>query len=173
MKSNGWWHAAMKEHHHRRHHHRHHGRLPFSVWLGINRTLVFLPPNQETFILSQLHDDQVDNLSIQAVDAKGNIVSPVAFDSPPTWTNSDDTAATVAASADGTTAVVTPVKVGGTTTVSVSASIAGTVFTASTQITVVTGAVAGISIVETFGAPPAAAPAPTPAPAPAPAAPTS
>lgn len=105
--------------------------------------------------MSQLHIDQFDNLSLAAVDAKGNVVSPIPFDSAPVWTNSDDTAATLAAATDGLSASLTPVKAGGVTTVTVSASIAGTPFSATLDVSVVAGAVAGLSIVETFSPTPA------------------
>lgn len=78
---------------------------------------------------------QVDNLSIIALDASGNQVSPVTFDSAPTWSLPDSSIATIAASGDGTTATVTPVAVG-TTTVTLSCAVGGAVFTATLDVTV-------------------------------------
>lgn len=96
-----------------------------------------------------LHIDQIGNLSIVADDSKLNVVSPVTFDSPPVWTNSNPAAATLVASTDGTTAVLTPVAAGLVTTVGVSASVAGVSFSASDDVSIVSGAVASISIVLT------------------------
>ena len=121
-------------------------RRRIRVWFGIGPTNILLRPNEESFIMSNLRLDQTNALSIEAVDANGTAV-PSVFDSPPVWTNSNDTKATVAAAADGLTAVVTPVSLG-ETTVTVSASIGGASFSATLVITVVAGLVVGIRIVE-------------------------
>ena len=102
-----------------------------------------------------IHINQIDTQSIVAVDATGAIVTPVAFDSPPVWTNSNPAAATNVVSADGLTNVLTPVAAGQTTTVAVTAIIGGVTFTATTDYSVVSGSVASISIADTFSAKPA------------------
>lgn len=102
---------------------------------------------------TNIHIDQIDTISIQAVDASGNVV-PVTYDSPPVWTNSNPAAATNVVSADGTTNVVTPVAsaIGQTTTIGVTAIISGTTFTASNDYTIIAGTVASIRLVDTFSA---------------------
>jgi len=124
----------------------------------------------------QIHLSQVDNLSIVADDANLNVVpfTPDAAVPPatnPTWTNSNPAAATLVASADGLTAVLTPVAVG-VTTVGVSVLITDpatkvtTTFSASDDISVVTGPIASISIVATPAPKPVPTPVPTPTPTP-------
>ncbi len=54
----------------------------------------------------QLGDDQKFDLAVQGVDDAGNVV-PATFAAPPTWAVSDNTIATVAPSADGTSCTVT------------------------------------------------------------------
>lgn len=145
-----WWLWALEIHHRHHHHHRHQHR-GVHVWLRINNSAVLLKPNERTFIMSQIHVDQIAVLTIQAVDSKGNPVS-AAFDGPPVWTNSNEAAATSSVAADGSTDTLTPVgtAVGQSTTASVVATIGGTQFTASIDEAIVAGAVAGIKIVETF-----------------------
>ena len=132
--------------HHR--HHKHHHFHPH-VWLRVGQTAILLNSLERTYVMSQLHIDQIVTLSLVAVDAKGNPVT-LTPDSPPVWTNTDETAASSAVSADGLTDVLTPVTVGKTTTVNVSVAIGGVTFTATIDEAVVAGAVAGVKIVETF-----------------------
>ena len=94
-----------------------------------------------------LHITQLLNLSILAADAAGNPVTPVTWDSDPVWTNDTPATATLEASTDGTTAVLTPVLVGGTTNVGVTGIFNGASFSATFPVTVVAGALASISIV--------------------------
>lgn len=120
------------------------------VWLttepaGVS---VLLDPKGTTYLMSNLRLDQLNNLSIEAVDANGNPV-PAAIESA-TWSNSNDAAATLAAT--DATAVLTPVALG-ETTVSVTAVVGGQSFSASITVTVVPGAVAGIRIVENISPP--------------------
>lgn len=131
---------------HRHHHHRHHPRL--RVWFAIGEHAVLLTPKKETFMADTVHIDQTAVLSIEADDKAGDIVSPVAFDSPPSWTSSNPSAATVTASADGTTAVLQPTGLG-VTTIGLAASINGVAFTATDDITIVAGDVASLKIVVT------------------------
>jgi len=149
-----FWAWFFRWHHEHHEHHRFHPH----VWLQINQTAILLNSLERTHAMSQIHIDQVCTLSLVAVDSKGNQVA-LNPDAPPNWTNSDESAATSAVSADGLTDTLTPVAVGKTTTVNVSVSIGGVIFTASIDEAVVAGAVAGIKIVETF-APAAAAPTP-------------
>ena len=118
--------------------------------------------------MSQLHVDNIMNYAITAADAAGDPISPITFDAPPVWTSSNPAAGAIVASADGTTAVLTPAaapgSVGQVTTVTMTCSIAGTSFSATDSVTIVAGAVASVSIVGT----PAPIPAPAPAPAPGP-----
>lgn len=132
--------------------HRHRG---LHLWLVLkqdrSRVAILLHPKERTFIMSQLHVDQVVTLGLMAVDSKGNQVKFVP-DAPPVWTNSNNAAATAAVSADGLTDVVTPVagSEGQVDTVSVVVSVGGVQFTASVDETVVAGAIAGVKITETF-----------------------
>lgn len=65
-------------------------------------------PEQENLVL-QLSDSQKCDLSISPVDKKGK---HAPLDGIPDWTSSDDTVATVVASTDGLSAVVTAVDLG-------------------------------------------------------------
>ncbi len=60
----------------------------------------------EGVTMGTLRDDQKQRLSINPVDAKGK---PASLDGVPTWTSSDETVVTVAAEADGLSAMVTAV----------------------------------------------------------------
>jgi uncharacterized protein YjdB len=60
-------------------------------------------------IMFSLPDDKTADASVAYVDAKNQ---PAKVDGAPVWSSSDDTVATVAASSDGMSAVVTPVNVG-------------------------------------------------------------
>jgi hypothetical protein len=142
-----WWHRHHRHHHHHRH----------KVWLVVNNFAFELKPNQENEMAQSLLDTQIDNLSIQVNDASGNIISPPpAFNTAPSWTLTDPagTGATLSASADGTSAVLTPAGKLGTVTVGLTATIGGQSFTASLDVAITSGAPASISIV--------AAPAPKP-----------
>lgn len=78
---------------------------------------------------------QIDNLLIQVSDQNNNILPGVVFDAPPAWTNDTPATATLVASADGTTAVVTPVAVG-VTNVGLNCLLGGKSFAAALQVTV-------------------------------------
>jgi hypothetical protein len=73
---------------------------------------------QKGITMLQLTDIQKCDLSIQIVDAKGN-AAPV--DGAPVWSSSDESVATVAAAADGMSAVVTAAGALGTCQVNVGA----------------------------------------------------
>lgn len=108
-----------------------------------------------------LHVDQIDNLSIAFLDARGNPTT-ATFDAPATWTLTDSSAsgAVLTPAADGNTATLTPGTVGATVTVNLSGAIGGTTYSATLDVSFVSGAVASIQIVA--NAVPAT-PAPTPA----------
>lgn len=106
--------------------------------------------------MRQIHIDQNDTLSISATDKDGNVVSPLVFDEQPTWSNTDDSAATLTVAPNGQTALLNPTKVDGVTTVSVQAKIGGVVFNASADYTIISGNVAAIDIVDTFSPKPEA-----------------
>lgn len=139
-----------------RHRHHHHPDRELFVWFGMNETLILLKPREKEFLMRQLHIDQIDNLSISATDKDGNIVSPIAFDAAPVWTNTNEGAARLTPSATGTTALLEPLTIDGVTTIGVQVSIGGVVFNASADYTVISGAVAAIDIVDTFAPKPTA-----------------
>jgi hypothetical protein len=154
----------------RKHHgHRHHHPLGgLFIWLVTNNHAVELEPERTIHMADTLHLAQIGNLSIVADDSKLNVVSftpdpVVAPATNPTWTNSNPAAATLVASVDGLTAVLTPVAIG-VTTVGVSVVIGGVTFSASDDISIVGGAVASVSIVLTPA--PAVTPPPPPPPPP-------
>jgi hypothetical protein len=130
-----------------KHHHPEHCHDDKFIWFVSNNFAVALQPERTINMSDTLHLNQIDNLSIVADDANLNIV-PFTPDAPPVWTNSNPAAATMVASADGLTAVLTPVAVG-VTTVGVSVVINKVTFSASDDITIVAGAIASISIVAT------------------------
>lgn len=147
---------------HRHWHCHHHQHVRKHYWFVTDKCAVLLIPNTEIFMAQQLHVDQIDTISIAAVDAAGNPVV-ATFDSPPVWTNSNPLAATNVVSSDGLTNVLTPVAgaTGQVTTVAVTAIIGGTTFTASSDYTIVAGAVAGINLVDSFSPTPVAPATPT------------
>lgn len=106
--------------------------------------------------------------SASPVDAKGNPVT-TTFPTPPSWSSSDTTILTVAAAADGLSAVVTAVGKLGTAAVSVSGTPTGAAapITGSADVQVTAATAASFSL--TFGAPSTQTP-PTPPPPPPPAA---
>ena len=110
-------------------------------------------------------------ISIQAADEFGNPTT-ANFDAPPVWTSSDDTVASVQASADGLSALVTsPSGKLASATVQVSGTVGGSPVQGSLQLDMVAGDTAEIVLAP--GTPVAVAPA-APAPAtPAPDAPVS
>ena len=78
----------------------------------------------------------VIDFSILYVDTAGNpMLTPVTPDSPPVWTNVPSAADTFAASADGTTAVLTAVAAG-SDTVGLTVIVGGVTYTASDLVTV-------------------------------------
>ncbi len=75
-------------------------------------------------------------LQLQVLDQNGNpMLSAVAFDAVPAWSNTTPTTETLVAAADGQSAVGTPVAPG-TDTVSVSFTIAGVPFSATLAVEV-------------------------------------
>jgi hypothetical protein len=137
----------MKRHHGRRRHHHH--RHP-EVWLTVGDVSVLLNSTETTHMASTFAMNQIVNLSIQALDASGNVLTGVVFDSPPAWTDDAPATATLVASADGTTAVLTPVAPG-TLNVGLTAIVGGVSFTAALAETLTAAAptVASVQIVAT------------------------
>lgn len=105
-----------------------------------------------------------------AADAKGNAVPVPAFAAPPTWTSSDTTILTVAAAADGLSAVVTAVGKVGSADVTVSGTPTGATSAISGTAQVAVVAAAASSLVIGFGTPAIQTPGTPPPPAPPPAA---
>lgn len=91
--------------------------------------------------MTSLTTGQTLPLSIEFDDATGAAMPPSVTDSPPVWTSGDPTIATVAAAADGLTALLTPVAVGGVV-VTLVVLVAGVSFQAS--LTVAVNAVAPV-----------------------------
>lgn len=121
-------------------------------WFRIGGALrILLEPGKEPFIVGQLHVDQKVSLSIVATDVAGN---PVKFapDAAPVWANSNPAAADMTVSNDGLTATLIPKAdaVGQVTSVSLAVVIGGVTFTATDDISIVEGAIAGVKIVESF-----------------------
>ena len=110
-----------------------------------------------------LHVDQIDNLSIAFLDARGNPTTS-AFDAAPAWTLTDSSAsgAVLTPSADGLTGTLAPGKAGAVVTLNLSGLIGGVNYSATLDVSFVSGSVASIQIVAV--AAPATAPAPAPAP---------
>ena len=156
-------HSLFRHWKHRHHHHRE------QLWFIVNDIAVELKPHEEIEMAQILRVDEIDNLSIAAVDASGAPITPT-FDAPPTWTLVDTAAsgATLVAAADGLSAVLTAGAVGTTVSVNLSGVIGGTTFTATLDVSFVASAtgVASISIVATPAPKPAVTPTPAPAPGP-------
>ena len=103
-----------------------------------------------------------------AVDAKGNPVPLPTFSAPPAWSSSDTTVLTVAAAADGMSAVVTAVGKIGAANITVTGTPTGqTAISGSAQVNV--GTAAAASLVIGFGTPAIQQPGVPPPPPPPPA----
>jgi len=75
-------------------------------------------------------------LSILVLDQFGNpMLEPVTYDSPPAWTNSTPAVETLAAAADGQTAVATPVAPG-SDVISLAFTVGGKSFATTLDVTV-------------------------------------
>jgi hypothetical protein len=144
-----WFAFLLRWHHCHTEHNECHDKHLF-VWIRFKETAILLRPNQREFIMRQIHEDTLDTITIAAVDSQGNPVSPVVFDAPPAWTNTDDAVAKLTVAPNALSAVLDPQTVDGVTTVSVSVVIGGTTFAARADYTVISGAVASISLVDTF-----------------------
>jgi ABC-type uncharacterized transport system permease subunit len=121
-----------------------------TIWFQFGGARVQLSPNQGVHVMTQLHIDQLDTLSLLAFDAAGNQVA-ADYDGPVQWSNSNPAAVTATVSGDNSeVCVLDPQAVGEASTVNFSASIGGTVFTGSLEIEVVAGDVARVEIVETI-----------------------
>lgn len=91
--------------------------------------------------------DQLGNLALTVTDHANNPLT-VAFDAPPVWGSSAPTVGTIAAAADGVTAILTPVALGGLT-VSVSATIGGKSFSGTLDVIVGAGGPANLVVTMT------------------------
>ncbi len=97
-----------------------------------------------------LHVDQIDTVTLQAVDAKGNIV-PLTPDAAPVWTDSVPAAVSQTPSTDGLSDVLTAAGTPGqVSTIGVTVLVGGVSFSAQDDVMVVAGAIAGIKLVHTF-----------------------
>jgi hypothetical protein len=127
------------------------------IWFVIGSHQVLLNHERMTQMADTLHIDQTAVASIQAKDKNGNLIPGPVFETPgPVWASSNPAVATVTGIGGGPlvppnvgpTATIQPLSLG-ITNITVSANIGGVNFSASNSITVVSGAVASISIVLT------------------------
>jgi hypothetical protein len=113
---------------------RHHSR--FQVYLTVNGTKHLLNPNRKNYMTTIITMGHVLNMKLTVLDQHGNpMLAPVTFDAPPGWSNTTPATETVVASADGQSAVATPVAPG-TDTISVTCSIGGQSFSAALAVEV-------------------------------------
>lgn len=137
---------------------------------AVRLEIVFLSP---TGMLKQGDYSMTINVIQQVVatavpvDARGNPGVPTSFSSPPSWSSSDTTVMTVAAAADGLSAVVTAAGKVGSATLSVSGTPVGATAPISGSATVSVVAAPAVGLTISFAAPTTQAP-PTPPPPPAP-----
>lgn len=98
------------------------------IWLRIDDLAVLMRQNHKMHVMTELPVDEISVISLQAVDAGGNIVANLADIE---WSNSNDDV--VKAAFDGAGIVLEPIDdaVGKNTTVHVSIVIDGTGFSAS------------------------------------------
>lgn len=97
----------------------HHDRRPRAVLtLRYGAFAVTFQPEEDSMTAFTLPDDKTAGAAVAYVDAKGN---PATVDGAPVWTSSDETILTVAAAADGMSAVVTPVGPLGTAQIKIDA----------------------------------------------------
>lgn len=89
---------------------------------------------------------QIDDLSLKATDKNGNVVSPIPFDAPPTWTVSDPTLADLTVSTDGVSAVLT-YKVAGHLVVNLQGVIKGVPFAATAEVDIAAAAPSDTDVV--------------------------
>jgi hypothetical protein len=122
-----------------------------ALWFGVDENHVYISPlTSGVIVVSELPEDKIRILTIQAVNGLGNVVEIIDFDSAPAWTNSNPKAATGEAWEDGQRYIVTPASgaVGQATSISVSVQIGGQNYSATNEIRIVAGKVASIKIVE-------------------------
>jgi len=125
------------------------------MWLVTKNFAVQLKPNEVVQMAQTLHVDQIDTITLQAVDALGNVVA-FTPDSPPVWTDSAPTVVAQAPSADGLSDVLTPANmVGQSSTIGATVLIGGVSFGVQDTVTVVAGAIAQIKMVHNFSKAPA------------------
>jgi len=111
---------------------------------------VQLIPNGVTKVSQQLPVGQKDTVTIEAVDANGNVIA-FTPDAGPEWSDSAPSEIAEAVSADGLSNVLTAVgPAGQSATIGVSLKVGGVSYTASDVVTVVAGAIAGIRLVHTL-----------------------
>lgn len=127
----------------RRHHHRHHHNptVWFCVEIADANRYYFerrrLIPNQEIIMDNvTVNIGHTVTCSIEYDDANGNpMLTPVAPDAPPAWTQTTPATDTMAVAPDGSQDVLTAIAAGGDT-VSVALAVGGKAFSASVGITV-------------------------------------
>ena len=116
----------------------------------VGKTFVLtLKPHGTVHMTENLPIDKTDTITIQAVDAQGNVV-PFTPDAPPVWTDSAPSAVKAVPSADGLSDVLTGLTVGQSSNIGVTMKVAGVTYSAMDTVTVVAGAIAGIKLVHTL-----------------------
>jgi len=111
---------------------------------------VQLIPNGVTKVSQQLPVGHKDTVTIEAIDANGNVIA-FTPDAPPVWSDSAPSEVAEAISTDGLSNVLTAVgPAGQSSTIGVSLKVGGVSYTASDVVTVVAGAIAGIRLVHTL-----------------------
>ena len=111
--------------------------------------VVTLKPNGTVHMTQNLPIDQIDTLTIKAVDAQGNVV-PFTPDAPPVWTDSVPSAVSAAPSADGLSDVLTGLVIGASSIIGVTVKIGGVTYNVQDTVDVMPGAIAGIKLVHTL-----------------------
>ena len=122
---------------------------PHAYHLVTKNLVLTLKPHGTVHMAQNLPIDKTDTITIQAVDAQGNVV-PFTPDAPPVWTDSAPSAVKAAPSADGLSNALTGLTVGQSSNIGVTMKVAGVTYSATDTVTVVAGAIAGIRLVHTF-----------------------
>lgn len=121
---------------HRHHHLRHHHGRPHHVVLFVNGVGTILNPGQEAKLMLTESLGHSIAFTVTVLDANGNpMLTPVAFDSPPAWTQSTPATESLVVAPDGASAQASSLAVG-TDSISVSAVVGGKTFAASIAVEV-------------------------------------
>jgi hypothetical protein len=116
----------------------HRNPRPAYIVLTVNNVGCILEPNERALLMTPVNVGHKINMSIEYLDQNGNpmLITPVPS-SPPSWSNTNAAAETLAPAPDGNTCIATAIAPG-SDTVNLSLMVGGQTFAASLAVTVQT-----------------------------------